>query len=295
MRNARNTLLSIQHHIVKQIKEPAYFVFIPERFRLWIVCLLLVMTGCGSVPVVHPYTGAVESTAITSKEAESAWARVLKSAVNDQGQIDFKKVAASPGDLNRFLSYIERVEFVSEPPGLGNRDESLAFFINSYNALALSGVIYKEYPESFDSILDRAEFFTLMTFKVGKKSISLYNYENRLIRAFKEPRIHFVLNCMVKSCPRLPRTPITAKNLNEQLDRYAKEFFNSKKHVEVDTKNKTVYFSKILDFYTDDFVNDEQSSSLIAYANRYRADPIDETFDVKFIPYDWTVNYQKHS
>ncbi len=279
---------------MKQTKDETSLKFTFGKLRLWTLLFLLVLTGCGSVPAIHPYTGAVESTAITKEEAEAAWSRVLTSAVNRQGQIDFKKVAASPNNLHRFLSYIERVELTGNPPGPGSRDESLAFFINSYNALALYGVIHKEYPEDFDNILDRAEFFTLTTFKVGGKSISLYNYENRLIRAFKEPRIHFVLNCMVKSCPRLPQIPITAKNLNEQLDHYAKEFFNSNKHVEIDAKNKTVYFSEILDFYTDDFVNDEQSPNLIAYANRYRIDPIDETFDIKFIPYDWTVNYQKH-
>ena len=37
---------------------------------------------------------------------------------------------------------------------------------------------------------------------------------------------------------------------------------------------------------------EKEAKTLIAYINRYRREPIDETFEVEFIPYDWTVNYQ---
>ncbi|QPJ63282.1 MAG: DUF547 domain-containing protein [Candidatus Nitronauta litoralis] len=253
---------------------------------------LILISGCSSVPLYHPSTGAIDSTEVTDSEAEQAWADVLQRGVNSKGQIDFQKIAGSPDSLHRFLSYIGRTKI--ENPGGSDlaRQKALAFYINSYNAMAMYGVIHKEFPVDFDSLYDRARFFKLTTFKVGGRSISLSNYENNVIRPLNEPRIHFVLNCMVRSCPRLPQVPITAAKLDEQLDFYAREFFNSEKHVRVDTPNKTVFFSRILGFYKDDFVNEHESENLISYANRFRKNPIDESFNVDFIPYDWSVNYQ---
>ncbi len=251
------------------------------------------VTGCSSVPLQHPSTGAIDSTAVTEQEAEQAWADILKRGVNAKGQIDFQKIATAPENLHRFLSYIGRTKIQVAKDSESSRRKALAFYINAYNAMAMSGVIHKEFPEDFESFYDRARFFKLTTFKVGGRSISLSNFENNVIRPLNEPRVHFVLNCMVRSCPRLPQVPVTAARLDEQLDLYAKEFFNSDKHVRVDEANKTVYFSKILDFYTEDFVNERESDSLIEYSNRFRKNRIDESYKIEFIPYDWTVNYQK--
>ena len=48
--------------------------------------------------------------------------------------------------------------------------------------------------------------------------ISLYKLENELIRPrFKEPRIHFALNCASVGCPQLPAVPFLPKTLETQL------------------------------------------------------------------------------
>lgn len=271
------------------IKKPSW-----KKALNWIGAISFIfVAGCSSVPLQHPTTGAIESTAVTEQEAEQAWADILKRGVNAKGQIDFRKIATTPENLHRFLSFIGRTKIQVTKDSDLSRRKALAFYINSYNAMAMSGVIHKEFPEDFESLYDRARFFKLTTFKVGGRSISLSNFENNVIRPMNEPRVHFVLNCMVRSCPRLPQVPVTAARLDEQLDLYAKEFFNSERHVRVDDTNKTVYFSKILDFYTEDFVNDRESGSLIEYSNQFRKNRIDESYKIEFIPYDWTVNYQK--
>ena len=48
---------------------------------------------------------------------------------------------------------------------------------------------------------------------VGGKTISLYKLENDVIRPLGEERVHFALNCMVVSCPRLPRAAFSAAAL----------------------------------------------------------------------------------
>ncbi|MGH3849573.1 MAG: DUF547 domain-containing protein, partial [Pseudonocardiaceae bacterium] len=111
-----------------------------------------------------------------------------------------------------------------------------------------------------------------------------------VIRRLGEERVHFALNCMAVSCPRLPRMPFHAATLDAELAREARQFFAEPRNVEVDTAGRTVRLSEILSFYPEDFL--AKAPSLIAYANRYRATPIPADYRVAFIPYDWTVNRQ---
>jgi hypothetical protein len=67
----------------------------------------------------------------------------------------------------------------------------------------------------------------------GEKT-NLYDYENKVIRPLGDARVHFALNCMVRSCPRLPRTPFKADTLDLVLEQLSHEFFMSEKHLRVD-------------------------------------------------------------
>ena len=116
---------------------------------------------------------------------------------------------------------------------------------------------------------DRIRFFYLTGLDVGGKPISLYALENHVIRPLGEPRVHFALNCMVRSCPRLPREPFDAARLDAQLDREARRFLNEERNVQVDPAARTVRLSSILKWYEADFL--AAQPSLIAYVNQYRA------------------------
>ena len=221
--------------------------------------------------------------------AYRSWQQVLDDYVDVDGQIDFKGIKSAPQDLERFVSWIARYSPVSSPNMFPTESDRLAYYINSYNALAVYGVIKKNIPVGFTSFSSRSDFFYLAEFIIGGENISLYDYENKIIRKLGEPRIHFALNCMVKGCPRLPRKSFTAQNLNQQLNSATKEFFSSKKHLAVEDANRIVKFSEILSFYTDDFIS-KDTPTLIDYANLWLEDPIPSDYTVKFFPYDWTIN-----
>jgi hypothetical protein len=223
---------------------------------------------------------------------EEAWARVLQRAVDEQGRVNFALIAQDPSDLHTYVNYIARVSPRSHPERFPTRWDALAYYINSYNALAMYGVITKNIPRDFDSLPKQARFFVFTTYQIGGEKISLYDYENKIIRPLGEPRVHFALNCMAVGCPRLPQEPFRAQELDQQLEEVSREFFNQEKHVQVDFEQQVVHLSEILDFYTEDFVNNQVAPSLIAYVNRYRTEKIPEHFTVEFIPYDWTVNTQ---
>ena len=154
------------------------------------------------------------------------------------------------------------------------------------------GFIDEGITDGFTSFFKRQMFFRLRKVTVGGQSMSLSAYENDVIRPLGEPRVHFALNCMVRSCPRLPQTAFSAEELEAQLEAAAKEFLNDPRNVRVDGPARQVWLSAILDFYTEDFAPDGKRESLIEYVNRYRDERIDPSFVVKFLTYDWTLNRQ---
>jgi len=228
----------------------------------------------------------------TLAEALALWSTVLTRFVDDQGRTNFEALAADRSSLDEFVALVARVSPTTAPELFPRRVDVLAYHFNAYNALAMQGVIDEGVTDGFTGFFKRQLFFRFRKVTVGGRSMSLSAYENEVIRPLGEPRAHFALNCMVRSCPRLPQTAFSADELEAQLDAAAREFLNDSRNVRVDTAAREVWLSSIFDFYTEDFAADGKRESLIEYVNRYRNERIDSDFAVKFIPYDWTLNRQ---
>ena len=222
------------------------------------------------------------------RDAGESWTRVLSRFVDERGRVDFRGLSADPGDLDAFVAHVAAVSPDSDPSAFTRPGQTLAYYINAYNSLAMYNVLRSGIPPELESIKFR--FFYRDRLLLGGRRISLYTVENRSVRPLGDPRVHFALNCMVRGCPRLPREPFEAERLEEQLDAAARLFFSEARHVELHPDRNTVRFSKILDFYTADFL--AKAPSLIAYANLYRGEKIPSDWKVEFLPYDWTVNAQ---
>jgi hypothetical protein len=223
-------------------------------------------------------------------EWEALWTKVLIRHVDDSGRIDFDALSHNHADLDRVVAFIAAVDPASRPERFPDRQSHLAFYINAYNALAMYGVVQAGVPESLGG-LTKFTFFYLRTFTIGGKSISLYKFENDVIRPLGEERVHFALNCMVISCPRLSRVAFSAANLDAQLDEAARAFIGETRNVYLDPGKREVWLSAIFDFYTEDFL--AHAPSLIAYVNHYRVEQIPADFKVRFLEYHWTVNHRK--
>lgn len=213
---------------------------------------------------------------------EGAWGAVLAASVDDRGRIDFAGVAREPANLDAYVAWLAASATPTERPA------KIAYLLNAYNALAMYNAVRSGIPPELDS--RKVKFFYRDRFELGGRRISLYALENQEIRPLGDPRVHFALNCMARSCPRLPKEPFRAETLEADLDRLAREFLNDPRNAAVDPAAKVVRFSEILKFYTEDFR--KAAPSLVAYANRYRAEKIPEDYRVEFIPYDWTLNKQ---
>ncbi len=246
---------------------------------VWIALALL--AGCAQLvpaPQREPETDRAQ--------AEAAWERVLARFVDERGRVAFAALERERADLDRFVSWVYATGPNNRPELFPARAEVLAYHLNAYNALAMYGVLAAGGPRSL-SEYGLFRFFVLRRVAVGGEAMSLYRYENAVIRPLGEERVHFALNCMAVSCPRLPRTPFRAESLEVSLAGEARRFFAEPRNVEVDPARRAVRLSAILDFYPEDFL--AKAPSLAAYANRHRASPLPADYRVEFIPYDWTV------
>ena len=249
--------------------------------RLIAGCALVLLSGCSTLvpaPTGQPSTPAA---------AHAAWARVLDRFVNEQGEVDFEALSQDRSDLDRYL------RFVADTPldSLSDPHQKLAHLINAYNALSMFNVIDSGIPRTHAG-WNKVRFFITRKLVIGGRTMSLYSFENDVIRPFtgkrSDPRVHFALNCSAVSCPVLPRAPFTAAALDAELERESKAFFARPQNFRIDDAARSVWLSEILSFYTEDFVP-AQGRGLIEYANRYapQAAPLDYT--VRFTPYDWTI------
>jgi hypothetical protein len=116
----------------------------------------------------------------------------------------------------------------------------------------------------------KVRFFYLKELVSGGRLMSLYAFENDVIRKLSEPRVHFALNCSARGCPLLPRAPFTARDLDEELDRETRRFFADTRNLRVDEAQRTVYMSELLDFYPEDLAATSSASLLASVRNRSR-------------------------
>ena len=169
--------------------------------------------------------------------------------------------------------------------GLEGRNQQLAFYINSYNILAIS-LVRQHWP--LQSIKDVTPWYQsvwkLEAGQLDNSAISLDKLEHQILRNMSEPRIHFAIVCASLSCPDLRAEPYSARTLDQQLDDQAQLFIaNPTKGVRWDQGE--VQVSKIFDWFEEDF---DGEKGVVDWVNRY-SDKTVQSVD-GFLDYNWSVN-----
>lgn len=192
--------------------------------------------------------------------------------------------------LQRGLDIVALVaDIATRDLGECTRDEQLAFYLNAYNVLTLHQVLdclrhNADWPGPV-SVLQKLRFFVFSRHCVAGTAMSLMTLENHAIRRrFREPRIHFALNCASTSCPRLPSSLFTADTLEAELEQLTQQFICSEE-VNYDPSANLLTLSPIFKWYRRDF-----GPSVQAFIARYREVPLDAR--LAYRPYDWRLNCQ---
>jgi Protein of unknown function, DUF547 len=229
---------------------------------------------------------ASRSDAVTPQQAQAAWQRVLERFVNSRGEVDFEALSRDRADLDLIVRHVADQAWPQD-----DARAQLTARINAYNALSMFNVIDSGIPATHAGTA-KLKFFVLKKFVIAGQPMSLYAFENNVIRPLSrsvgEPRIHFALNCSARACPVLPREAFVAARLDEQLARETRAFFARLENFCIDDAARSVWISELLDFYPEDFVP-EHAPTLVDYAARNAGRTVPAGYKVRLTPYDWTI------
>lgn len=239
----------------------------------------------------------------------TSWNQLLAAHVqwNSQGTattVDYSGFLRERKALNTYLdelAAVEQAQFDRWPLA-----ERQAFLINAYNACTVE-LILTAWPE-VESIKDLGSFWTSPwqqpVCKLLGATRTLDEIEHTLLRGapgFKEPRVHFAVNCASIGCPALRPEAYVGTQLDTQLEDQTVRFLRDRSRNSYDGSAEELQVSKIFDWYADDFALGWRDATSLgqflalfgealelspALLERLRAGEL----DIGYQKYDWSLN-----
>jgi len=227
-----------------------------------------------------------------------AWDGLLRRHVvllpgGNASQLGYAGMARERKALRAYLESLSRVgqsEFDGWPP-----PERMAFLINAYNAFTVEKVLTR-YPD-IGSIWDfgklfgnpfKDEFFELLG---AKRSLDWIEHQ-RLRKDYREPRIHYAVNCASVGCPMLREEAYAEARLDAQLEEQARRFLSDRSRNR--QRQGALEVSKIFDWFRQDF--EPRAAYFARYASLLSDRPEEqaaiaaEKAPLRFLDYDWSLN-----
>ena len=204
------------------------------------------------------------------------------------GKVDYNGMKSEEGVLDTYLKHLSSIA-----PDQLSRDERFAFYINAYNAWTLK-LILSHYP-GINSIKETGGLLSSPWKKkiahIDGRVITLDHIEHDILRPqFKDPRVHFAINCAARSCPPLADFAFSGAELDRQLDLQTRTFINTPagNYLEGDT----LWVSRIFKWFGEDFGND-----ILTFFTTYAEGDLKRALNskkdritVKYLDYDWSLN-----
>jgi hypothetical protein len=260
-----------------------------------------VSTGIPAVALGGPaqdlFRMAAEQT--TKPVDHSAWDRLLKTYVkpgaDGLNRVDYAALKAD--GLPALRAYIGALE--QADPSTLDRNDQFALLANLYNAKTLE-IVASRYPvKSIKDISLGGGLVAALSggpwkakvVKLGGVELSLDDIEHGIMRpVFKDPRVHYAVNCASIGCPNLGTEAFTGAKLNAQLEQSARDYVNSPRGVRFDNGKPVV--SSIYVWYIDDFGGTDQG--VLDHLRKYAAPDLRQRLaGVKSLggdDYDWRLN-----
>jgi hypothetical protein len=245
--------------------------------------ILVLLTGLTiSFLFVGPVSGRAQQVL-----DHDLYAQLLMQHVRD-GVVDYAGLKRQEALLDRYLDQLAGVD----PDGLADK-ERFAFYTNAYNAWTLK-LILDHYP-GIESIKDAGRLWQSPWKKkiarIGGGLLSLDEIEHDILRArYRDPRVHFAVNCASKGCPPLYGEPFTGRDLDRQLDHVTRAFINDPARYRLE--GDTLHVSRIFKWFAEDF-SDDPVGFFKAYAEeplRSKLDAVPGDLHVSYLDYDWSLN-----
>jgi len=175
-------------------------------------------------------------------------------------------------------------------PGKARADR-IAFWINAYNALTLQQVLDTKPDRGDYSVRKVKDFWTGRTWKVAGKKLTLDGIEKGiLLKRFKEPRVHFAVNCASRSCPPLLGRLYAGKTLERDLARQTRAYLADRNENRFDLEAKRAEISKLFSWYASDFSDLQAFLARYAPSKELAASLRKGGWEIAFLSYDWSLN-----
>jgi uncharacterized membrane protein YdjX (TVP38/TMEM64 family) len=258
------------------------------------VCLALAVSSCGAPPserATGPVAAAVESSLASGTETfdHSVWDHLLAEGTRD-GLVDYPYFQGHRGELESYLEAVAGADAAALAPA-----HLKALLINAYNALTLRSIL--EHPE-VSSIRQIDGVWTKKRHRLAGHQLTLDEIEHNLLRPFfRDPRIHFAVNCASMSCAPLPAWAFEGDGLDAQMEERARLFLSDPRNVRFE--NGELALSRYFEWYGEDFTEEGWSpsaESVPLFVASYAAPEVSERIlagdmeGIRFLDYDWSLN-----
>jgi hypothetical protein len=229
----------------------------------------------------------------------AAWNGLLQSyvvagadGVNRVDYARFKKEGHAT--LKDYLQQLQAAD-----PSRLDRPEQFAFWANLYNAKTIDIVLDKYPVKSIKDISLGGGLVALVTggpwkakvVKVSGQDLSLDDIEHAILRpVFKDPRVHYAVNCSSFGCPNLGREAFTGSRLDAQLDAGARAYVNHPRGISIEGGKAKA--SSIYDWFKVDFGGND--AGVLAHVAKYAEPALKEKLKgittIGDFDYDWSLN-----
>ena len=234
----------------------------------------------------------------------SAWDKMLKKYVKPDGTgLNRIAYAAFKANDHKTLdAYIGRLE-ATNVQALGKR-EQFAYWVNLYNAKTID-VILDHYPvDTIRKITIKEGLFGFIKQSVGAggpwkakivkvagQDLSLDDIEHGILRPiFRDPRVHYAVNCASIGCPNLRLAAFTGANLEKELDAGARDYINSPRGLAF--RGGKITASSIYKWFQEDFGGNQ--AGVLAHVKKYANDKVKAKLakvrQIDDFAYDWGLN-----
>lgn len=244
----------------------------------------------------------------TAQVPSTALDQILDTYVRD-GEVYYRALRQERGALDRYVGSLAAVSLER-----ASRDEQVAFWLNAYNAFVLKTVIdhypiagkSTEYPAR--SIRQIPGAFERVEHRVAGRTLTLDAIEQTVLAPFGDPRVFLALGRGAMGSGRLKSEAYTAARLEQQLSDIAAECLTRAECVQIDRSANRVLISSIFSWRREEFAAAYANKADARFASR---SPIERaviamitprllmaeremiernTFEVRYEPFDWSLN-----
>lgn len=239
------------------------------------------------------------STKSSVKVDHSAWTGLLKAYVRPgaDGINRVNYAAFKQQGHSKLKQYIRAVEDAKLPRL--NRNEQFALLVNLYNAKTVD-IVLDRYPvRSIKEINLGGRLFGSISGGPWKAKVltiegvglSLDDVEHAMLRpSFRDPRVHYAVNCASIGCPSLQTTAFTGTDLHSQLDAAARDFINHARGVSLSGDRLVV--SSIYQWFSTDFGGTPEGvlHHLRSFGRPKLLQQLKQAKKIGGYQYDWSLN-----